>query len=212
MALIAYFAPKSERLKDINLKSKYGDLKTVYLTIESENNECLVTDRYATTLRRSDEADDVRKSWCFDGKDRSILVQRKKKKSMLLIPLENFSREDIEQVNELKLEWIALYQDRLEKGKYLKVPFPEDSWREYKRSKKERRIIGLYSKNKVYAVDTLLRPVERYNPETVDNLGKYVVMKIEGESDKLLPNIVMTAIENINFKDYILKNFRAASK
>lgn len=212
MALIAYLAPKSNRLEDINSKSKYGDLKTVYLTIESENNECLVTDRYATTLRRSDEADDVRKSWCFSGKDKSILVQRKKKKSMVLIPYENFQQTDLEEVEELKLEWIALFQDRLEKGKYLKVTFPEDSWKEFKRTKKARRVIGLYSKDKVYAVDTLLRPVERFSIESVDNHEKYVVMKIEGENDKLLPSIIMTTLENINFKDYILKNFKPGPK
>lgn len=208
LGLIAYLAPRSKRLNDINTKYKHGALKSIYLTLESnKNNECLVTDRYATTLRRSDNEDDVRKSWCFFSEDKSVLIQRRKKKSVLLIPEINFSAKDMAEVKSLKLEWIVLYKDRLEDGIYLKVSFPEDSWKEHKKQKKQRRIIGLYTKNKIYALDTLLRPAPRYEASKEAISSELVVMKIDGQEDVYLPNIIIKELEKINFKDYILKNF-----
>ncbi|MCK5882547.1 MAG: hypothetical protein KAG61_02570 [Bacteriovoracaceae bacterium] len=192
---VAYFAPKSLTSKIVNYNDTAQWVKELYLTSNArgDDQKCFLSGRSGSTLRRSDAYKKRNRSWCHYGDEGSVVVSRKRKPSIILIPLTDARKSDSIS------ERVHLYRNRVSAGTYLVFTFPYEKWKTHKRNIKERREIIIYGDKRIYVLDTLLRPVEA--PKSIEYSIKNRDIRPH------YPKVLLQVLEHIDFGDFTLKNF-----
>lgn len=181
------------------------EIKALYLTEDKDGiRKCYISERYSSTLRRSDSGQNIPSSICLRGKNGVILVRMKRKPSFILAPKSLVPESYVFEKRKNKIFLIELFFNRISKGEYVKVNFPKDKWRQYKWKKKRRSELLFLGKKKAYLLDSLLRPMER-----ITNIPKLINSNfyLNGRAQKPYPEFVMSLFDQINFVDYNLKNY-----
>ena len=218
MTAIITLLPKSKKTVLTNSKLGEKGIQKVYLTHNlTSKDSCYISDEYSSTVRRSDSGREVKKSICIDGKNGVHLVRRKRRRSFILIPEAAISEKETKYIKDnllhkkSRVRWIELYINRFYDGKYLRITFPYQKWSKYKRNLKKRKDIIFANKDSIYALDTYLRPVERFNiPNSTIELRQGTAFIYDGDKRLNYPEVLIWALSQVNFRDYILKNFITA--
>lgn len=138
VALGIWILPKSSLVKDANREFADGE-KDFYLHNVDQKRKCYLTDRFSSTVRRSDSINNVKKNRCYFSKTGEILISLKKRSATFLIPSK---------------EGVNLYINRVFKGKYQKYNFTKKNW-------DKNGVISLLINDDLMVFNHRFRPEER---------------------------------------------------